>query len=234
VAQILKLESEAAPSAPGQGLRVAGVVRQSNPAAATFVVGQRTVRWDAATRFVGGTSSDLANAVPVRVRGTWLGADLLASEIRFQLTRNDARIDIDGAVSDFVSLASFKVRGTRVDASGAGVNFSGGLASQIGNGAIVRVEGFLTNDQLVPTRVVIRNASTGSSGSGSVDTEGVVAQLSVLQRTLRVNGVIVRWTPGTVIDGQLSDLRLGVEVRARGSIVGGELQATELRIRARD
>jgi hypothetical protein len=114
------------------------------------------------------------------------------------------------------------------------VNFSGGLASQIGNGAIVRVEGFLTNDQLVPTRVVIRNASTGSSGSGSVDTEGVVAQLSVLQRTLRVNGVIVRWTPGTVIDGQLSDLRLGVEVRARGSIVGGELQATELRIRARD
>jgi hypothetical protein len=230
-AQAIRVDPEPTPGGASQPLRTAGVVRQLATGQSSFVVGQRPVIYGADTRFIGGAASDLANGMAVRVRGTLQGAQLVAAEIRLLRQASDSKVVIEGAVSNFVSLASLLVRDTRVDASGATIVFSGGTAAQIQSGAVIRVEGSVVNDVLVPTLITIRSAATAST---TVQTEGVVAAVFPTLRTFRVNGVSVALSNATVIDGNLTDLRLGAQVRVTGTFGSGQLQAATLRVRPRE
>ena len=60
-------------------------------------------------------------------------------------------VRLRGAVTDFVSLANFRVAGQKVDAGGANVLFDGGLAAAIANGSALDVEGTLTKATNVVT-----------------------------------------------------------------------------------
>jgi hypothetical protein len=53
----------------------------------TFQVNSRAVQTNSATRFVGGTSADLANNVKVEAEGVTVGGVLVASKIEFKQTR---------------------------------------------------------------------------------------------------------------------------------------------------
>ncbi|HPV25520.1 MAG TPA: DUF5666 domain-containing protein, partial [Casimicrobium sp.] len=57
----------------------------------------------------------------------------------------------EGAISDFVSVASFKLAGKLIDASTA--NFERGTAANLRNGALVEIKGVLTNGVVKATRV---------------------------------------------------------------------------------
>jgi hypothetical protein len=230
-AQAIRVDPEPTPGGASQPLRTAGIVRQLATGQSSFVVGQRPVIYGADTRFIGGAASDLANGVAVRVRGTLQGAQLVAAEIRLLRQASDSRVVIEGTVSNFVSLASLLVRDTRVDASGATIVFSGGTAAQIQSGAVIRVEGSVVNDVLVPTLITIRSAATASATG---QTEGVVAAVFPTLRTFRVNGVSVALSNATVIDGDLTDLRPGAQVRVTGTFGSGQLQAATLRVRPRE
>ena len=230
-AQAIRVDPEPTPGGAAQPLRTAGIVRELATGQSRFVVGQRQVIYSAGTRFFGGAATDLANGAAVTVRGTLQGAQLVASEIRLQRQASDSKVVVEGAVSNFVSLASLLVRDTRIDASGATIVFSGGTAVQIQPGAVIRVEGSVVNDVLVPTLITIRRAA---SASATVQTEGVVAAVLPTLRTFRVNGVSVVLNSATVVDGNLTDLRLGAQVRVTGSFGSGQLQAATLRVRPRD
>jgi hypothetical protein len=230
-AQTIRVDPEPTPGGAAQPLRTAGIVRQLATGQSSFVVGQRQVIYSAGTRFIGGAANDLANGAAVAVRGTLQGAQLVASEIRLQRQASDRKVVVEGAVSNFVSLASLLVRNTRIDASGATIVFSGGTAGQIQSGAVIRVEGSVVDDVLVPTLITIRSAAIASD---TVQTEGVVAAVFPALRTFRVNGVNVVLSDATVVDGNLTDLRLGAQVRVTGPVGSAPLQAATLRVRPRE
>ncbi|HQY27753.1 MAG TPA: DUF5666 domain-containing protein [Burkholderiaceae bacterium] len=100
----------------------------------------------AAAAFEGGVASGLGIGVRVEVEGPVESGIVRASRIEFE-DEEDGEFELKGLVTDFVDVASFRVRGTRVDASGS-VRYEGGGAADLRDGACVQVKGKL---QTTPT-----------------------------------------------------------------------------------
>ncbi|HLS54465.1 MAG TPA: DUF5666 domain-containing protein [Zeimonas sp.] len=92
-------------------------------------------------RFEDGVASDLGVGIRVEVEGPVEAGIVKASSIEFE-HEEDGEFELKGLVSDFVDVASFMVRGTRVDASG-NVRYEDGGAADLRNGACVQVKGKL-------------------------------------------------------------------------------------------
>jgi hypothetical protein len=114
-----------------------------------------------ATRYkVGGVQVDAsAAAVPVAagtrvvVRGNMQSNVLLANQVRVIPAGTRIEYTVEGAVDGYTSVASFSVRGERVDASQA--VFFGGMASVLADGRRVRVRGVAGPGRLTATEVTI-------------------------------------------------------------------------------
>jgi Domain of unknown function (DUF5666) len=130
--------------------RIGGFVRDLDFAAKTFKVDGFSVDATSAT-YVNGTANDLANARRVRVRGTFANGTLSATEVAFVRNQGDAAVDLTGAITDFVSSASFKVRGVPIDASAAGVVFVNGDATNLANGVAVHLMGTVNSNIVTAT-----------------------------------------------------------------------------------
>jgi hypothetical protein len=120
-----------------------------------FNIGPILVHYVASTDFSDLTRDSLANGSFIEAKGTLriAGNDLDADEIELEIqglgneSIDDA--EIEGFVSNFVSIGDFKVSGTPVDASRPGVVFDPpGFDDTITNGARVEVEGRLVNGVL--------------------------------------------------------------------------------------
>lgn len=142
---------------PAPPLEVSGTVVALDSASKTFLIGTQTVDYSQlGTAFV---PSGLANGVVADVRGTMSGAvgPLVASEIRLVPTAvpgaENSKIEIEGVVTDFASVASFRVNGQIVDGRSATV--TGGTVAMLGNGAKVEVEGRLTQGVVVASAIEI-------------------------------------------------------------------------------
>jgi hypothetical protein len=97
-----------------------------------------------AAQVTGGLASGIGNGVKVDVSGTVRGGVLVASQLRIRQipgTGGNASFSLLGPVGNFVSPADFRVRGQPVDASGAGVVYTGGTAAALTNGAPVKITG---------------------------------------------------------------------------------------------
>jgi hypothetical protein len=131
---------------------VGGHVRDLNFAAKTFNLKGVAVDASAAT-FSNGTANDLANARKVRVTGVFQGSVLKATDVKFAKAQGDALVELIGPVSSFVSNKSFLVRGVPVDASGTGVSFVTGTASNLGDGVAIKLKGAVVNDVVIPSSI---------------------------------------------------------------------------------
>jgi Domain of unknown function (DUF5666) len=131
---------------------VGGHVRDLNFAAKTFNLKGVSVDASAAT-FSNGTANDLANARKVRVTGVFQGGVLKASDVKFAKAQGDALVELIGPVSSFVSNKSFLVRGVPIDASGTGVSFVNGTATNLGDGVAIRLKGAVVNDVVIPSSI---------------------------------------------------------------------------------
>jgi len=93
--------------------------------------------------FKNGSLAQLAIGVPVEVKGSVQGSVFIASKVEFKSGSNASPGDFDyeqfGQVTDFVSVANFKVNGVRVDASNA--RFEHGTAANLANGVYVEIKG---------------------------------------------------------------------------------------------
>jgi Domain of unknown function (DUF5666) len=211
-------------------LRIGGLVRELDRGRATMRIGQVNVDYRTAT-FVNGTATDLVNSRLIRVTGTWSGAVLRASEVRLIRDSVDNAVEIRGTIADFFSTASFRIRFTRIDASAATVEFRNGNVNQLAEGAIVRITGRVVGGALRATRVEFENTGPGGGSTTTARTLGLAYAIDPVARTLRVNGVLVRWSATTRFDGNLAELRVGVPVRVEGLVSAGELAATRIEIR---
>ena len=155
-----------------------------------FEIGSVTVEYSGTTVFSGFTESGLMDGRVVEVKGQLVagGFDRIdAAEIELEdevLAGEDAEdFEIEGIVSDFVSMAEFKVAGFTVDASGASFEPSG---TMIMDGDLVEVDGSLVAGVIVAESVEFEDESLET-----VKIEAAISAIDTIGRTLSLLGVEV-------------------------------------------
>jgi hypothetical protein len=169
-------------------MEVKGAVANLNLAAGTCTIGGLTVN------FAGVPSAErpagLANGMNVEAAGRnfangLLTADRLRDRDRDRIQTLDGDgIEVEGYVSDFVSIASFKVNGQAVDASSA--TFRNGTAADVLNGVKVEVEGSMVTGTLVARVVIIKLQTNVSVEAGMQAKDVTAATVTLLGRAIGV------------------------------------------------
>jgi hypothetical protein len=157
-------------------LEVTGVIVAFNSVAKTFLLGTQLV--DYSQIAVAFLPTGLANGLVVRAKGTVItaGGALVASELEVVTTSVQAadasKVELEGLVTDFTGLASFRVNGQLVDGRSATV--TGGTAAMLVNGVKVEVEGSLAQGVVVAAKIEIeQEADVSLDGTvEAVDTAG--------------------------------------------------------------
>jgi Domain of unknown function (DUF5666) len=192
----------------------------------TFTIGAAVVDWSGVPPADPATALAPGSAVRVTLAttpssGTWRATSL--STARPQLADRD-RVEIEGRISAFTSLARFEVNGFVVDASAA--MFPDGTTGIV-LGAKVEVEGSARGGVLVAQTVKREDDAGGFELNGTIESADPVAQRFV------VRGVTVSWNASTRFDSSTpADLQNGRRVEVRGvlSADGTRLEAALIHI----
>ena len=200
---------------------------QSPDGSGIFDIGTITIEYDAMTVFSGVSSSALAAGDYVDVSGRLVGGgtDRIAAD-RIDLEdeglgiedREDA--EVEGFVTNFVSVADFRVSGIPVDASGATLEPSG---SMIQDGSFVEIEGSLLSGVLVATRVGFE-----SEQFEDVKIRAAISAINPTSRIVTILGVQVLFDGKTELEDErdddehfgFADLRVGDWLRIEGVATG--------------
>lgn len=130
------------PQTNGTAVNLTGVISNHASLSSFKLLGTAT---DAsAAQITGGPASAIGNGVKVEVSGYMNSGILVVGKLKIKNipgTGGPASFNLVGTVGAYVSPANFRVQGHPVDASGAGVVFSGGTAANLANGAKVTVIG---------------------------------------------------------------------------------------------
>ncbi|MDO9198631.1 DUF5666 domain-containing protein [Rhodoferax sp.] len=130
------------PQANGTAINLTGVISNYASLNSFRLLGTAI---DASTaQITGGPASAIGNGVKVEVSGYMSNGILVVGKLKIKHipgTGGPASFNLVGAVGAYVSPASFRVQGHPVDASGAGVVFSDGSATNLANGAKVTIVG---------------------------------------------------------------------------------------------
>jgi hypothetical protein len=168
-------------------LEVKGVV--SNLTANTFTINGLTVNM--AGIAAGDRPAGLANGMTVEAGGKnfangLLTADRLRDRDRDRISYPDGDgLEVEGYVSDFVSIANFKVSGQVVNAENATVK--NGTAADIRNALKVEAEGTMSNGVLVAKVLVIKLQANVRVEAGLQALDTAVNSLTVLGQAVKVN-----------------------------------------------
>lgn len=143
------------PTANATPVHLAGVVTDYAGLGSLRVLG--TAVDASSAQITGGPAGAVGNGVKVDVAGTMSNGILKATKLKIRHvpgTGGPASFILIGAIGNFSSASSFRVRGQPVNAGGPGVVFVNGNASNLGNGVPVTIEGEQVVDGvLIATRV---------------------------------------------------------------------------------
>lgn len=182
-----------------------------------------------AAQFVGGTASDLATGRAVRIRGTF-GSTLRAERVEF-LHAQHAEVHLNGFVTDFIDATrTFKVRDAAVRVS-TQTNYQGGMASNLGDGVHVKLEGALVNGVVDVSRLEFLPAAAGMQSVLFGNIADPVMTAADGTRTFRLIGLPaeVRTTTATSFKkGSASDLGPGRSIKVKGELQGTQFVAEEI------
>ena len=223
-----------------------------------LVAGQKV---DASTALIeDGTVASLINGATVEVKGTVVSGVIKATRIELKRAAaavapspstppppsGSASFEATGAVSAFVSVASFKVSGVTIDGSAARIK--DGTVADIQNGATVEVKGTLTAGVVKATSIEIKSrvaiapppppTPPGSpppppppSVAVAFEATGAIsAFVSISNFTLA--GVRIDASVATFKDGTAADLKNGAVIEVKGSLSGGIVRATSIEIKS--
>lgn len=216
----------AATAPQADGIRLTGPVRL------TDVAGQFRVGWvqvDARTAIVtGGSLQDLTNGTVVRIAGVRRGQVVIANTLTFLSTQVVLESQIQGEITDFFSLRSFRVRGAPVDASNAQI--VGGETQNLGDGVEVKLRGLSRGGLFAAQQIELINpAQSLPDLSGNVRTiRGRAYLIRPQARLMVINRVIVAWDDQTAISGDLSSVEAGQPIVVTGTRQGDGLFATQI------
>ncbi len=132
----------------------------------------------------------LANGMTVEVTGRQFAngtftADRLRDRDRDRLSRPDGEgEELEGYVSDFVSIADFVLDGQKVNASSAVIK--NGTAADVADGVKVEVEGTMSGGVLVASVVVIKLQNDLRVEAGLQAKDATLSTVTLLGRTFKV------------------------------------------------
>jgi hypothetical protein len=209
--------------------KLRGVVSRLDTLAKTFFIGSAKISYAA---IQAGALPNLANGAIVRVklqtvqqRGLWL----LFNALPTVPPPSDGRAaTLEGIVSDFVGLSSFKVDGTPVDASRAGVTFEQGSSGDLADGVRVAVDGTMNGGVLVAQIVKIRQDDADNE---RVELHGRIRSVDAAHSSFVLRGNTVTYDANTDFDdGNAADLVAGAQVEVRGQLVnhGSQIYASKI------
>ncbi len=185
------------------------------PAGSTLAVGQKL--------FV---ELDSANTVTPRAQRITV---LLDSSVF-----STGRAEIEGVVSDYQTLAAFKLAGQVVNASQA--KFDKGSASDVKNGALASVKGTIENGVLIANRIEVQAAGSGSGGTGSsndpfkFELNGSVTAFTSLSNFV-VRNTTVDATNATFSEGNAALLGVNAKVEMLGTVKGDKFIALVIKVK---
>ena len=203
-------------------MRVAGTVTEVAPD--SFKIGTLTVRTAQASIVPAGQS--LATGLRV---AAWTDQPLANGQFVARVVRigglsvpEAAALTLDGVVTDYKTVSSFRVGGYAVDATGA--QFVGGTASDLRDGRIVRASGTVNASVLRATRVELIAAT-----APVVEVTGAIANFTDAKNTFNVRNTATLVTPQTTYSrGDATNLGEGVLVKVEGPLVNGKLEAIKV------
>ena len=154
-----------------------------------FEIGSITIRYLMTTQFEGLTLGDLAEGRIVDVEGDLRvsGNELDAGEIEAEdegLGQEDAEAaEIEGVVSNFVSLADFDLDGVSVDASAAILE---PVDLVVADGSFIEAEGRLV------AGMIIADVLKSEEGEGDeIEIKAAITSLDIVQREFLMLGIVV-------------------------------------------
>ncbi len=205
----------------GRRLTVGGLVTDAAADGKTFRVNGIAVD-AAAAELKGGqnpTFADIKDMALVRVEGTLAstpaGVVLNATRVWIIPASERRRVVLSGQITDYVSAASFRVRGVPINADEA--RFRGGVKDDLKDGAFVmvkgRIDGALVKADEVDFRAPPRDVDFRLTG--------VVSDYDAAAGTFKLLGIPMQLATGATFDGgTLADLANGALVEVRGSFNG--------------
>ena len=224
---------------PTAVVEVKGIVSNLNMTASTFTIGGLIVNYSHATAPVG-----LVNGVTVEVKGSVLTAtgSLNATLIEIEesvaqsvANSGGSRAELEGYITDYISVSNFKVGGQQINAFGA--MFENGSASNLANGVKVELEGTLIGNTLNANKVGVEEAEGSSS---EVELEGPVQAITA--STIKLNDQTFSYNAQTQMEDRTNSqpLNMGniltrIMVNSHASVHGytnssGVLVATRIEI----
>ena len=218
--------------------KLQGSIRLLNTAAKTFQIGQLVIAYTNAD--LPGNLS-LANGSVVRVRlattpvtGTRNALKIRAAEYKHG-DSNEA--EIEGFITEFTSLALFKVNGLVVTTSAA-TKFEYPVSTMLKVGDRVEVEGSIVNGVLIAKKVELENRENYAEDMYKFELHGLISGLDNTARTFVVRGVSVSYTIAASGGGVATLFKKGVtsaniangnKVEVKGTLRNGNvLMATEI------
>lgn len=215
-------------------MRVAGVIARWQSAADFYIDNVHVDASALAARLPAGN----LDGTFARVEGRFDGTTQVLTAVAVQLAREvprDAQVEIKGAITDFVSPESFKVRNTpvRVVTSGSdATRLSGGTVADLRNGAFVELKGSLSGGTVVARQLEFKTPQSGNQIE-------LVGTLQARDATVGTWTLLARETTYTVRvsssteceDGcQLATVAVGATVKVEGYLNEGVLVAREVRV----
>lgn len=184
-----RMERQGAFQSGISALEVKGTVSNLNLALSTFTIDGLTVNFAgvaAANRPTG-----LADGMTVEASGLTLASGVLTADVLRDRDRDSTSyadhdgLEIEGYVSAWTSIASFKVAGQSVNAASAVIR--NGTATDIANGAKVEAEGVFSNGVLVASVLVLKPQTSVRVEAGLQTKDTTASTITVLGRAIKVN-----------------------------------------------
>lgn len=141
----------------------------------------RNVTVDAGTASITPSGSSLGNDKYVVIAGSYdaVSNKLTASSVTVFTNTAPTTVEVHGMVANFVSAASFTLRGVVIDASKA--SFTGGTAAQLANGVFLEVQGKVVNNVVQATTVEFLALLPSQAPSGSIiEVDGTISSYDAM------------------------------------------------------
>jgi carbon monoxide dehydrogenase subunit G len=205
--------------------RLGGKISNIDTTAKTFKIGAITVNF--ADAVVTPTVAVLTNDQRVRIYSDAPAVNgvITAKKIRVRdFTLNGTKDgNLGGIVSDFTASNSFTVNGFKVDASNA--TYKNGSATDLINGAAIRVKGTVTNGILVAKEIEFKKKPNAEAAE--IKVKGFITDF-VSQSNFKLRGQQVDATGASFEGGSVTGLTNGAFVELKLSLVNGALVASKV------
>jgi hypothetical protein len=208
--------------------KLRGMVSNLNATAMTYTVGSTTIDYSGVAAPPAGLANGLVATAELQ---TTMGANgWVATGLQLHnngMPGNHVNVHVRGMVSNESSPTTFTLEGWPVDATTA--KFPDGQGAIV-NGALVQVDGIVTNGAVIATNVSLQ--VPGGNNGEDYQVHGPIDGVNTAHQTFVLRGVVVSYSGSNVVftGGTAANLAIGTKVMVQGTLAadGNTVQAVSI------